>query len=225
MRRRVFAPIIAAALFLVAIAFLPVEMWIAVLRDWAATHGYLGWAVFALGYATLTFLLVPGALLMLAAGVAFGLDGFFPVLGGAMLSSCFGFLGGRYFARARVQRLIAGKPRLAAIDDAVEREGWRIVLLLRLSGLIPFNLQNWALGATRVRFGPYLLATLFGVMPGALTYVWAGSLGGVAGEDAGARTWILLAVGVVATGAMIILISRKAQKILRKYGVQDNGPA
>src|SRR5690606_5946868 len=125
--------------------------------DWTAEHGVIGWVVFAIAYAALTFLLMPGALLMLAAGLAFGLAGIIPVIGGAVLGCTFGFVAGRYFARDRLERLLARRPRLAALDAAVNQAGWRIVLMLRLSGVIPFNIQNWAIGATRIRFVPYLL--------------------------------------------------------------------
>jgi uncharacterized membrane protein YdjX (TVP38/TMEM64 family) len=214
--------LLAAAAFFACMALLPLETWVEALREWTAARGALGLAVFAGAYAVLTFFLVPGALLMLAAGLAFGMKGAIPVLAGAALSGVCGFLAGRYFARGPVLRLIARRPRLGAIDEAVASEGWLIALLLRLSGVIPFNLQSLALGATRMRFLPYLLASVAGVTPGTLAYVWAGTLGGAAAEGAGPASWALLAAGAAATLAMVIVISLKARNILGKYGVQPD---
>lgn len=213
------------ALFWGALTVLPVEAWIDALRIWTSSHGLLGWLVFAIVYAALTFFLVPGAVLMLAAGLAFGMDGVAPVLAGVALSACVGFLVGRTFGRGRVKRLVARRPKLAAIDHAVAAEGWLIALLLPLSGVIPFNLQSMALGASSLRFIPYLLAALVGVLPGTLVYVWAGSLGWAAGGDVGPAKWALLGLGVVAVGLTTILISRKAHQILEKYGVETDDQA
>lgn len=227
-RMRPHRALVAAAiiaLFWGALAFLPVEAWIDALRTWTSSHGLLGWAVFAIGYAALTFILIPGALLMLAAGLAFGMDGVAPVLAGFALSACVGFLTGRTFGRARVKALVARRPKLAAIDKAVAAEGWMIALLMPLSGVIPFNLQSMALGSTSIRFVPYLLATLVGVLPGTLVYVWAGSLGWAAGGDVGPLKWLLLGLGVTAIGLTTILISRRAHQILEKYGVETDDQA
>lgn len=224
-RRHAIALALIVVLILSGIFLAPLEDWIVLLRDWTADHGILGYVVFAVAYSILTFLLTPGALLMLAAGLAFGLAGFFPVLGGAVLGSVYGFVAGRYFARGRVAQLVARRPRLALLDDAVARAGWRIVLMLRLSGVIPFNIQNWAMGATRVRFLPYLAATAVGVMPGAITYVWLGAIGGAAASDPGPATWGLLGLSIVATAAMVIILSRKAHQVLTRYGVEDDGAA
>lgn len=218
--RQVLILAAAVAVAWAALALAPAESWIEALRDWTAGHGFLGWAVFAVAYALLTFCLMPGALLMLAAGLAFGMDGIVPVLGGAGLSACFGFLAGRYFARGWVLRMVAEQPRLGAIDEAVAHEGWLIALLLRLSGVIPFNIQSMALGSSRIRFLPYWLASLAGVTPGTVAYVWAGTLGGAAAEGMGPVRWILLGLGGAATLAIVIVISLKARKILSKYGVQ-----
>ncbi len=224
LRTALIVAAVLAALF-AAWLVLPLAEWIAALRDWAAGQGAAGWIVFALAYAALTVAMAPGAVLTLAAGVAFGLWGFFPVLFGATLGAAGAFLAGRYLLRARMQKLVEGRPRLRAVDEAIAREGWRIALLLRLSPVVPFNLQNWALGATRIGFGPYLLTTFFGIMPGVLLYVWIGSLGAAASGEAGPARWALLIAGIAATAAVVILITIKARRVLRAYGVQSEESA
>src|SRR5439155_1410723 len=93
----------------------------------------------------------------------------------ATLGASAAFLVGRYLARAAVERRIAANPRFAAIDRAVGAEGRKIVFLLRLSPVFPFNLLNYALGLTRVRFADFFLASV-GMLPGTVLYVYSGKL-------------------------------------------------
>lgn len=71
---------------------------------------------------------------------------------------------------------MATKPKLAAIDAAIAEHGFKIVLLLRLSPVFPFNLLNYALGLTRVQVRDYVLASFIGMLPGTALYVYLGSL-------------------------------------------------
>lgn len=213
-------------------ATLPIGTWIEALRVWVSAQGLFGHVVFALVYALASVALAPGAALTLAAGFAFGLAGFPTVLAGATLGAGLSFLVGRHLARGWVERQVAGSPKFRAIDKAIESEGWKIVGLMRLSPLVPFNLQNYFFGITKIGFWPYLITTFFGIMPGTLLYVWIGSLSAAAGYTqmgemavAGAHTntgyikLAALAVGLVATLAVTILVSRKAAQKLREAGV------
>jgi uncharacterized membrane protein YdjX (TVP38/TMEM64 family) len=163
---------------------------------WVQGLGVWGPVVFILGYAVATVAFAPGAVLTLAAGALFGLVyGTAYTLVGATLGASLAFLVARYVARGAIERRIAGNPRFQAIDRAVGREGWKIVALLRLSPVFPFNLLNYALGLTRVRFLDYLAASV-AMLPGTLLYVYygkaAGSLaaafagGGAGGASGGA---------------------------------------
>ena len=89
---------------------------------------------------------------------------------GATLGACVAFLVGRTLARDWVARKVSENPKFAAVDEAVGREGFKIVLLLRLSPVFPFNFLNYALGLTRVSFRQYALASLIGMLPGGLMY-------------------------------------------------------
>ena len=118
------------------------------------------------------------------AGVVFGLvRGFVIVSISATLGATAAFLVGRYLARAFIAAKIEGHPKFAAIDEAVAREGWKIVALLRLSPVVPFNVLNYAFGVTRVSLRDYVVASWIGMMPGTLLYVYLGS---IAGDLAGA---------------------------------------
>ncbi len=134
--------------------------------QWVESLGVWGPVVFILGYAVAAVAFVPGSLLTLAAGAIFGLaKGTIYTLIGATLGASAAFLVARYVARGAIERRIAGNARFAAIDRAVGREGFKIVALLRLSPIFPFNLLNYSLGLTKVGFLPYLLASI-AMLPG-----------------------------------------------------------
>lgn len=185
--------------------------------------GVWGPVVFILGYAVATVAFIPGALLTLAAGAIFGLaEGTLYVFIGATLGACLAFLVARYIARSAVERRIEGNEKFAAIDQAVGREGRKIVFLMRLSPVFPFNLLNYSLGLTKVRFLDYALACV-GMLPGTFLYVYYGKLlGDVAAVAGGAEVekgwgyWTVLGLGVLATVAVTWLITKKARAELQK---------
>ena len=195
--------------------------------EWIDGLGPWGPAAFVLGYAIAVVGFVPGSLLTLAAGAIFGLaEGTALVFVAAVLGSTAAFLLSRTVARAAIARRVEGDPRFAAIDQAIEREGRRIVLLLRLSPVFPFTLLNYALGLTRVRLGDYLVASV-GMLPGTLLYVYTGkvagdlaTLAGGAAVPRGAGYWAVVALGFAATLIVTILVTRVARKALREASVE-----
>jgi uncharacterized membrane protein YdjX (TVP38/TMEM64 family) len=184
--------------------------------------GPWGPVAFVLAYAAATVALVPGTLLTLAAGALFGwAAGTAYAFTGATLGSAAAFLLARHAARRTVEKRLAGNPRLAALDRAVGREGWKIVALLRLSPAIPFNLLNYALGLTRIRFLPYAAASTVR-LPGTLLHVYYGQAAGslvsalAAGDRREVGFWLVLGLGLAATVAVSALISRLAGRALRR---------
>lgn len=189
--------------------------------DVVAGLGPWGPVLFALLYVLATVLFLPGWILSVGAGAVFGVvKGSILVSISATLGATAAFLVGRYLARNWVAARIEGKPRFRAIDEAVAREGWKIVGLTRLSPIFPFNLLNYAFGLTRVSLRHYVLASWIGMMPGTVLYVYFGSLAGdLASLGAGraARTpaeWGLYAVGLVATVAVTVYVTRIARRAL-----------
>ena len=188
--------------------------------DGIARLGPWGLALFALLYVTATVFFLPGSILTVGAGVVFGLvRGFVIVSISATLGATAAFLVGRYLARDWIAAKIERHPKFKAIDEAVAREGWKIVGLLRLSPVVPFNVLNYAFGVTRVSLRDYVVASWIGMMPGTLLYVYLGS---IAGDLAGAggrasRTpaeWTFYAVGLVATIAVTVFVTRLARRAL-----------
>lgn len=189
---------------------------------WVDGLGALAPAAFVIGYAAATVAFIPGAVMSVAAGATFGLaGGVVWVMTGATIGASLAFLLARYVARSAVERRIAGNPRFAAVDRAVGREGWRIVVLLRLSPVFPFNLLNYSLGLTNVRFLDYVLASI-GMLPGTLLYTYSGVLAGdlvrLAGRAAperGPAYYAVAALGLAATVAVTALITRTARRAIR----------
>jgi uncharacterized membrane protein YdjX (TVP38/TMEM64 family) len=188
---------------------------------WVDALGVWGPVVFIAGYTIAVVAFVPASLLTLAGGAIFGLvAGTAYVFVAAMLGSCLAFLVARYVARRPIEARLDGNERFAAIDRAVGAQGRRIVFLLRLSPAFPFNLLNYALGLTGVRFADYAIAGV-GMLPGTLLYVYSGKVagdvaalaGGAASEGGGAQT-ALWVVGLIATAIVTILITRIARRAL-----------
>ncbi|MCZ6727155.1 MAG: TVP38/TMEM64 family protein [Acidobacteria bacterium] len=191
--------------------------------EWVDGLGVWGPIVFALGYAVATVGFIPGSLLTLAAGAIFGLaKGTVTVFFGATLGSALAFLIARYLARSAVERRIAGSAKFAAIDRAVAKEGLKIVTLLRLAPIFPFNLMNYGLGLTKVSFRDYMIASL-GMIPGTFLYVYygkaLGSLAAVAGGvevERGVGGWITFGVGLAAALAVALYVARIAKRALEQ---------
>lgn len=197
-----------------------------VFRDalaWIENAGPVGpLAFFGLYIAACVFML-PGAILTLGAGAVFGVvKGTLLVSVSSTVGATAAFLVGRYLARDMVARRVAGNATFRAVDEAVASEGWKIVGLTRLSPVFPFNLLNYAFGLTRVSFRDYLLASWIGMIPVTVMYVYLGSLAGSLAElgakDGGrARSpaeWALYIVGLIATVAVTVVITRIARRAL-----------
>ena len=215
--------IVAALLWL---RTLPLADGLAVFNEAVQKLGPAGLLVYALAYALATVFLLPGSLLTLAAGAAFGiLPGFASVLLGATLGLALAFLVSRHLARRRVEDWIQSKPRFAAVDRAVAKEGWKIVFLTRLSPIFPFNFQNYAYGLTRIPFWHYTLASMVGILPGTFLYVYLGSVGrsgleaAAGGERVETLRLVLQIVGLLATALVTFYITRIATKALKEAGI------
>jgi uncharacterized membrane protein YdjX (TVP38/TMEM64 family) len=196
--------------------------------------GGTGIIAFIALYALATVAFIPGSLLTLGAGVVYGVvQGSLYVLIGASLGAVLAFLVGRYLARDWVSKKIQSNSKFKAIDEAVGREGFKIVLLTRLSPIFPFNLLNYAYGITGVRLRDYALACI-GMLPGTVLYVYIGSLAGslaMLGSETQAANpllqWTVRGIGFAATVAVTLYVTRIARKALESVSNQtitDNVP-
>ncbi|MDG2615477.1 TVP38/TMEM64 family protein [Thermoleptolyngbya sichuanensis XZ-Cy5] len=189
--------------------------------QWIDGLGVVGGLVFVAIYIVATVAFLPGSILTLGAGVVFGVVlGSVYVLIGATLGAIAAFLVGRYLARGWISQKIAGSQKFAAIDGAVAREGFKIVLLTRLSPVFPFNLLNYAFGVTGVSLRDYALGSI-GMIPGTIMYVYLGSLAGdlarigSEGQPTNAAVqWAIRIIGFIATAAVTVYVTRVARQAL-----------
>lgn len=221
-KRRVLLATLAATIVAVVV-LAPIGEWLVGLINWIDANRAIAWPVYFASYIVATVLMLPGSILTLAAGFIFGLPtGVALVSLSSVTGAVCAFLVGRYLARDWVRDRITALPRFAALDRAAGEDGLVVVALVRLSPLFPFNLTNYGLGLTSVRFRDYLLASWIGMLPGTVLYVYIGSLTVdvtqlVNGDTTsiGAGPW-LLGVGFVATVVLTIVITRRATAILRR---------
>jgi len=188
---------------------------------WTQRLGLAGMAVFAGAYVLATIFFVPGSILSLAAGFAFGVvQGTILISLASVTGASLAFLLGRTLLRGVIANKVAGNENFAKVDRAVGKQGWKIVLLTRLSPLFPFNLLNYAFGLTDVRFWHYVFASWIGMLPGTITYVYLGSavkefasiVSGDAGESTG--TTVLFVIGLFVAVAVTIYVTRIAKRAL-----------
>jgi uncharacterized membrane protein YdjX (TVP38/TMEM64 family) len=184
---------------------------IAHVRAAIEAYGTWGPVVYVAGYVVAELLFVPALPLTLLGGLVFG-----PLWGtvytwiAATLAAAAAFLVARHLARDTVERWMAGSPRLGRIDAAVQRHGWRILMVTRLVPLFPFNLQNFAYGLTRIPFWTYVGVSSICILPGTVAFTLAG--GALSGGGGPTRVLWTLAASAV----LIVLVSLAPRWLTRR---------
>jgi uncharacterized membrane protein YdjX (TVP38/TMEM64 family) len=155
--------------------------------------------------------------LTVAAGAAFGLwNGLVLALAVGFAGSVGSFLISRYLLRHGIEKIIERRPKLKAVDEAIRDGGWKAVALLQMSPAVPFGLQNYFLGASKVRLSSYLRGTVITGLPSTFLYVAAGAGGRIVGGFEGNTKWIAIAAGLAVTIALTVWINRLAKKRLSR---------
>jgi len=210
--------------------FLPLASWVSVLVEWGRLHPVLGPVTYMVFVVLATVLFLPGSVAIMIGGFLFG---FLPGFLFAALALPFGAQGafefGRWVARPWVRRKVANNRRMPAIEAALREQAFVIIVLTRLSLIIPFNLLNYAYGATSVKAATHWMATAVGMLPAIGLYVYLGTLARdlgqiLSGEAAPSELgyWILIA-GI---GAIILatwVIHRTATRTLEKHLMEPSG--
>jgi len=212
---------------------LPLGTWVADFERWMLGLGIWGVAIFAAVFIAATLVLAPDWPLAIAAGMVYGIWAFPVIVAAATIAASLAFLIARHLLREKIRDSLTptlpspasggglGRGYFAAIDKAVSEEGWKIVFLLRLSPLVPFNVQNYVFGITGISFRHYVAATCAGIVPGAALFVYLGTLGRASGEP---LEWAFFGLGLLATAAVVILVARKAKAKLAEMGIDNRAP-
>jgi uncharacterized membrane protein YdjX (TVP38/TMEM64 family) len=190
---------------------LPRREWIEALQSWLLGLGLWGVLIFMLILIIITFLPAPDWPLPIAAGYVYGFWAFPLTYASIAFASVLAFLAARYLLRDKIRSLLSRRPKYRKLDKAVADDGWQVVVLMRLSPIVPFNLQNYALGVTAISFPQYLTATLIGIAPGIAIYVYFGIFGKGLGNGPGVLDWVLFGFGLLAMIVLAILVIRKTK--------------
>jgi uncharacterized membrane protein YdjX (TVP38/TMEM64 family) len=219
--RRLALAALGVALFVTLAWLLPVKEWTVALAERIRGAGAAGVLLFVAVYVAAEVALVPGSLLTMAAGFAYGAAGGLLIASPAsVLAATTAFLLGRTTLRKWIQKKIAYSPKTRALDRAIGRNSFKLILLLRLSPVIPFNVLNYVLALSDVPLGRYVLAAFLGMLPGTWLYVYLGSFATTAaslthtGGNAGPARLALTIAGLTATAVAVLFITSAARRML-----------
>jgi uncharacterized membrane protein YdjX (TVP38/TMEM64 family) len=177
-------------------------------------------------YACCNVLLLPGGVLSVGAGFFFGLWwGFAIALLGNVGGAAISFFISRSLGRQWLRRRLSRNRTFVALEPAIDREGWKIILLSQLHPLFPTSLLNYLYGLTRIRFRTCMLWVAIGQAPGLFLYSYLGTLGqlglNLARGKSHPRTieyWIWLG-GFAIAGIILIFLGNIALRVLK--GAQE----
>lgn len=204
----------ACAALVAAWMLLPIEGWLRSFGAWAGSFGPIGLAVYGAIFLLATLLILPCTPLTIAGAVAFGWWALPVTLLAATLGSWLSFVLGRTLLRERIRRVVDRKPKWRATVEAVGGGDWQLLTLMRLSPLVPFNAQNYALAVTDLRSPGFLVSTLLGMLPGTILCVYFGVIGRAASAE-GPVQWISLGLGLAATVAAIWMTRKRVRAKLK----------
>ncbi|MGI8548042.1 MAG: TVP38/TMEM64 family protein [Gemmatimonadaceae bacterium] len=215
---RWFGAIIGLGLLLWALGHYS-KQYIVPFARWVHGLGPWGPIAFIGTYILADIVLIPATALTLVAGALFGfVAGSVYTFIGAMLGSLGAFFMGRYVVRPLIIKRLQGDDRFALVESAATQGGVRLVALVRLSPILPYTVLNYALGTTRISTRDYVIGTI-AILPGTLVYTYYGTVvanltGLTSGMHRGIALYLLVAAGVVATVAVIVIITRIAKREL-----------
>ena len=139
---------------------------------------FWGGVLYPLLYAACNVLLLPGGVLAIGSGFFFGLWwGSFLNIAGNVTGAAVAFLISRKLGRQWVSAKFLKHQKWAALDEAIARDGWKIIFLSQVHPLFPSSLLNYLYGVTRIRFGTCMLWITLGQAPGLFLYAYLGTLG------------------------------------------------
>ncbi|MFK8015823.1 MAG: TVP38/TMEM64 family protein [Gammaproteobacteria bacterium] len=220
------------AMVLVGVFALPLEEWLGKAHAWRLDHPAPAAALYVIAITLATPLMLPGSVLMMTGGFLFGaIHGAVLALTGITAGATVACLAGRSVARPAIAQWTRDNAQFRALDSALAQRGFLVVMLTRLSLLIPFNVLNYAYGVTSVRLRTFIVATGLGMIPAVILFGYLGSLAGdvdaLLDSDAssGPTGKVIIAVGVIALIAATYVIHRTATRELKKHMAAQKSPA
>ena len=215
--------ILPVTVFVIASRFFPIADWVAQVQQKVMHLGAWSAVWYPLLYACCNVLLLPGGVLSMGGGFFFGLWwGFLIVLIGNVMGAAISFVISRWIGRRWLRRKLSHNPTLGALEPAVEREGWKIILLSQLHPLFPTSLLNYLYGLTTIRFRTCILWVAIGQAPGLFLYAYIGTLGQLGLNLMRGKShphmveyWIW-GGGLIVSLAVLMLLSRISLRLLQQ---------
>ncbi|KAJ0742107.1 putative SNARE associated golgi family protein [Helianthus annuus] len=221
---RISLLVLLIAAIAVACFTLPVEKTLKDFLLWVENDlGPWGPLALAVAYIPLTILAVPASVLTLGGGYLFGLPmGFLADSIGAVIGATAAFLLGKTIGRSYVISKLGDYPQFRAVAIAIQKSGFKIVLLLRLVPLLPFNMLNYLLSVTPISIWEYVMASWLGMMPITFALVYVGTtLKDLADVTHGwsqfSKTrWALVILSFVVSVILMVVVTKVAKSALEK---------
>lgn len=184
------------------------------MQEFFKSYGFLGYLIFILVFIGSCVFMLPGSMLTIIAGIAFGpLFGGVVSLIGATLGATAAFLVSKYVARGMIEDKIGKNEMFKKIDDGVEKNGTSFLILTRLVPVFPFSFQNYAYGLTKINLGTYFIVSFICMAPGAFIYAY------MAGEIVTNGFSVSLLVKFAVAGILLFLVSLVPKYIAKKKGI------
>lgn len=189
--------------------------------DFVERSGWVGWLWFIVIYTITCIFFLPGSVLTVGAGAIYGFwGGTFLVSISNLIGAVVNFLTSRYLMRGWLKRKLEKDPRFHALDTAVATDGWKIILLSRISPMVPHSVVSYACGLTKISLTRYSLASWIGFIPISAAYSYAGAFLGKfarakAGAPHGSESWIFYGIGLVVTVIVTVWSTRVAARALK----------
>lgn len=202
--------------FLLLVSFLPVGDWLTIVKDWLKTLGPWAMPMYIGVYLLAAIAGLPNILLILGAGTLFGfLQGIFAASVADTGSIAVCYLLGRTIARSQIKKIISKDSRFVQLDKALAKKGWKVVLLTRLSPVLPSSVLNYGFSLTKVNFWQYLFFSWLGMIPVIGLYVYVGAFGAnLTDPERNPGGIILQVIGLAVTIGLVIYTTRMAKRIL-----------
>lgn len=224
-KKRVWAAIAVASCLIVIISHLPLATWLPDTRDWIASQGIWAFPTFIAIYIVAAVLGLPNIVLILAAGPLFGLtEGVISASVADTLSIAACFIIGQTVGRRWITSAVRENSRFHKLDRAFARKGWKIVLLTRLSPVLPSNILNYGFSLTQINFWEYLFFSWLGMLPVIFTYVYVGTFGAKIISQQSEHQ-LFQALGLAATVGVMFYATKLAASALRTEESTQKGTA
>ncbi len=187
------------------------------LIQWASYwDGGLAWSVIIALLIASGLIFVPRPAVCILAGLTFGIAAFPIALAASTAGSLLGFVLARYFFRQRFARMIKRHPKAKLVADAIDAEGWQLLLLLRIASPVPGPISNYSFGLSSMTIWTFLIVTAIGIAPQVFAFVYLGAVGQVALDDKSVSSTRLMfgIAGVVVLLVVIAMVTRRVRQTL-----------